>query len=157
MPEPIHQEPTDAPQAPSPEGPTAREDGPPSSPPQEEADEQVEVDNRQTRRDAEFRTRAVAAEARADRLAAREVERLLAAFVTSPADALALGESTAGRFVNEQGDVDTDALEEFARTVTASRPWLRKVQGHHGDMGPKRTAVARPSPTWSDAFKPQPR
>ena len=122
-----------------------------------DTDTDAPAEDRQSKRDAEFRERAVAAETRAARLASHEVERLLGQHVTSPADALALAQIDPADFLDDNDDVDEAALLVFVNEVCETRPWLRKAPSHHGDLGAVRTSVkARPRTSWGTAFRQQP-
>ena len=109
--------------------------------------------DRQARRSAHWRERATSAEARAERLARREVLRLLGERVTDPEAALTLDGGNLADLLDEDGDVDAEAVAELADRVAEARPYLRNPS-HHMDLGPKRTSPGRGrSATWGSLVK----
>lgn len=119
-------------------------DEPDAAPDAEPTGDQLESDltDRQARRSAHWRDRATSAEARAERLAHREVLRLLGERVSDPEAAMVLDGGNLADLLDEDGDVDPEAVAELAGRVTDSRPYLR-IPAHHMDLGPKQT-----SPSW---------
>jgi len=120
----------------------------------EAAEDQLEpgLTDRQSRRSAHWRERATAAEARAERLARREVLRLLGERVADPEAALTLDGGTISDLLDEDGEVDTGAVEELAGRVTEARPYLRNPS-HHMDIGPKASLPQGRKATWGSVIK----
>ena len=115
-----------------------------------------EPEDRQTRRDSTMRERATKAEARASRLASKEVLRALSVYVSSPVDALVLGEVDPLDFLDDNDDVDVDAVEQFAETISKDRPWLRRTTPSphtHADLGTKKRNVVARSTSWAKVFR----
>src|SRR4051794_2553632 len=89
------------------------------------------AEDRQARRDARWRERATAAEARADRMTVREVLRLLGDRVADAQAALTLDGTDVADLLDEDGDVDEEAVADLAGRVLAARPYLRRTAMHH--------------------------
>lgn len=107
------------------------------------------AEDRQARRDGRWRERAQVAEVRAERLARREVLRLLGSVITDPEAALILGQVDVSDLMDDDGDVDTEAVQVLADELVQARPYLR-VSGpvHHGDLGAKAVMPQRQSQSW---------
>jgi hypothetical protein len=121
---------------------------PPSGPSDDTSGDSAPED-RQARRDARWRERATVAEARADRLARREVLRLLGERVADAEAALTLDETEVADLLNEDGDVDEAAVADLAGRVLTARPYLRRSAVHHADLGPRQSLPRRTTATWS--------
>jgi hypothetical protein len=112
----------------------------------------TERQSRQARRDDRWRDRARTAEGRAERLARREVLRLLGERVTDPEAALMLSGADLADLLDDDGDVDGEAVAELAGRVAEARPYLRPAV-HHGDIGPKSSLPQRRSSTWDGVIR----
>lgn len=108
--------------------------------------------SRQARRDERWRDRARAAEERAERLARREVLRLLGEQVTDPEAALMLSGADLADLLDDDGDVDGEAVAELAGRVAEARPYLQP-QVHHGDIGPRASLPQRRTASWDGVIR----
>lgn len=118
-----------------------------------DADElEPSLTGRQARRDERWRDRARAAEARADRLATREVLRLLGGRVSDAQVALAMSGEAVADLLTEEGEVDDEAVADLAARVLEQHPALRK-SAHHLDLGPKQSTSQRGSASWGGLLR----
>lgn len=115
----------------------------------EAAEDELEpgLTDRQARRDERWRDRARAAEERADRLTTREVLRVLGRQVNDAKVALAMAGEPVGNLLDDDGDVDEDAVAALAKRVLAQHPTLHRT-GHHMDLGPKASLPQGRRATW---------
>lgn len=96
-----------------------------------------------------------AALARIEALQLREVHRLAGEHLAQPADLLTLGEATLAELLDDDGNVDPEAVADAAAAVVEARPGLAKnpkvaavdsTQGHGGSPGGGRL-------DWADLLK----
>ncbi len=151
---------TDATTEPDPESPeaqaaaeaaTARADRADAGAAGDGPDEPVET--RQERRDGRWRERAQTAEARIEHMQRAEVARLLAERVTDAEAALTLSNAAMADLLDEDGNVNPNAVQELADEVAEQRPYLRKTPTHHADIGPRRPPGQSSSPSWGRLLK----
>ncbi|PBA68776.1 hypothetical protein [Mycobacterium avium] len=116
----------------------------------------------QGNREARYRVERNEARAERDALAARvealqlrELVRLAGEHLAQPADLLALGGVALADLLDDDGNVDSDAVAEAAAALIESRPGLARnpkvsatdpTQGLSGGHG-------TPKPEWTDLFK----
>lgn len=135
------------PQTPAPEGEgtPARENG--SQGQNREARYRVERNEARQERDAAL--------ARIEALQLRELHRLAGEHLAQPADLLALGEVTLAELLDDDGNIDPEAVAEAAAALVEARPGLAKnpkvlatdpTQGHGGSPG-------RGQPDWADLLR----
>lgn len=148
---------SDAATEPDPEEPSAPEgeEGTSRAPEPDPTDDGGEVEpvDRQARREERWRERARTAEERAERLATREVLRLLAGRVSDPVVALQMSGESVADLLTDDGDVDDEAVAALADRMAEAHPALRRTPPQHMDLGPKRTLPQRPSTSWSGLIR----
>lgn len=95
----------------------------------------------------EARVALASATARIEAFQTREIERLAGEHLSAPGDLLTLSGRALADFVDENGDIDAEAVEEAAREVLDSRPGLRKP-AQAIDRSQGRGGTERSMPSW---------
>lgn len=91
------------------------------------------------------------ANARIERMQRAEAERIAGNHLSDSSDLFALGGRDLADLLNDEGDVDAEAVDALAREIIKTRPGLRKysaVDRTIGLSGPVHSA-----PTWDALFK----
>lgn len=121
--------------------------------------------SRQERRDEQARQRAQELEQERDALAGRvealqrrEIERLAGEVLAQPGDLLELGKVSLDDVLDDEGNVDPDAVAKAAAGLVETRPGLSKnavIKGGYRDWGhsrDNRDGIGSETTSWSDAF-----